>query len=832
MFRYILGFFALIYYGNCRVNIEDVNMIGVLIPRELVSRQHEYIVRYLDFEGLQIRPDSTSFAVTLHNRANGFYKELFDISHLRVENCSDMYSHIRPYEYAYRHGSQCGFNGILIWYKISLVFLQLYDEFYVWTDVIIEGLKYGEFSQPTTITYPLDPVGQVDLLNPRGGEASITYDNDYGMGTTICFRYSDRGCGHKNPTCDNLQKDVFNECGEFKKCVRSDHATYECGECILGFKSVSDQCIDIDECLENTHNCNFPDICTNTYGSFWCRVAEESTPSGACKPGFIKSSFNHTSTCIKYEAIAPPEIVCNVENVILRALLAPNSWPNETPFLNLTGTIVLKDGSNRQSMTYSIRCQAGQADSIHYILDSDLISPRRPYTMSYIKPASVSTRYKIKTLATMLSSTGVKCFSNSIIIWYPTNVWVENVQISGNIVTGIGRTHSSSIHTITYAPNDVRVPVESNKCVRIDTSDNCQWVSSNTSSISENSVCDLASDGSFCDEKQPGVFGCSCTAPGTDCVSNTLCYDGFYYINGTCVDIDECIDEPCSVNQTCINSYGTFQCVDHCPLGYYLNNFTRECQDFDECLVENHECDPLTTNCINLPGGYRCSCKSPNTQELDFTRKRCAPIAYEYRLLDPNRVRCCGHTPDLTTFLVKCRVNTHYQNILEYSSIEPVACLHLTRIDPTTWDHAAAKLYLITNDAKLEEESLLQYVRHVNDQINRKLNKTSISFQTVFMYPGGCRQTFVTDSYGPATSTVFVMKTNPTPTFYNPMHTLTRKCKHLGLNPEFLGRLLLQPKPDSMNRTTLCRNHSTKSTQPLAILIIITLTILYGLWCE
>ncbi|PIO55985.1 calcium binding EGF domain protein, partial [Teladorsagia circumcincta] len=49
---------------------------------------------------------------------------------------------------------------------------------------------------------------------------------------------------------------------------------------------------------------------------------------------------------------------------------------------------------------------------------------------------------------------------------------------------------------------------------------------------------------------------------------------------------------------------GGYTCVDRCSLGYeYLDG---ECVDVDECRLEN-VCDPRA-ECINTPGGFQCKC--------------------------------------------------------------------------------------------------------------------------------------------------------------------------------------------------------------------------------
>lgn len=74
-----------------------------------------------------------------------------------------------------------------------------------------------------------------------------------------------------------------------------------------------------------------------------------------------------------------------------------------------------------------------------------------------------------------------------------------------------------------------------------------------------------------------------------------------------CVDIDECVDEPCGEGKTCSNTEGSYECkaIDinshHCEKGFELED--GECIDINECkkgLCGDGEI------CTNLIGSHRC----------------------------------------------------------------------------------------------------------------------------------------------------------------------------------------------------------------------------------
>ncbi|XP_054991843.1 fibulin-2 isoform X1 [Sorex araneus] len=89
------------------------------------------------------------------------------------------------------------------------------------------------------------------------------------------------------------------------------------------------------------------------------------------------------------------------------------------------------------------------------------------------------------------------------------------------------------------------------------------------------------------------------------------CFPGYAIMADgvSCEDRDECLmgTHGCSRRQFCVNSLGSYYCVNHtvlCAEGFILNRH-RKCVDINECVTSQHTCS-RGEHCVNTVGSFRC----------------------------------------------------------------------------------------------------------------------------------------------------------------------------------------------------------------------------------
>ncbi|XP_064169431.1 fibulin-7-like [Anguilla rostrata] len=117
-----------------------------------------------------------------------------------------------------------------------------------------------------------------------------------------------------------------------------------------------------------------------------------------------------------------------------------------------------------------------------------------------------------------------------------------------------------------------------------------------------------------------------------------------------CIDIDECelfhmgqAGRLCLHN--CVNTPGGYRCT--CPAGYNLTRDSRNCKDIDECETRQHNCtrDQL---CVNTYGGFQCvRVECPRIRNATYVKT--SPVRCE-RNPCPVENKACAQAPNSVSF--------------------------------------------------------------------------------------------------------------------------------------------------------------------------------------
>ncbi|KAM7309251.1 fibulin-1 isoform X4 [Ixodes scapularis] len=450
-------------------------------------------------------------------------------------------------------------------------------------------------------------VPSVDSETPQQCEAGFKYNS--AMKDCIDVDECSEGlddCGMEQQTCLNtyggfqcLSKDgkecpagyKWNEdsCVDVNECAESLHACdarfeEECKNTVGGYvcnpmcsKGLRyshhfEKCLDVDECQEGTHTCGSVQLCTNTEGGFTCRTTEQ------CQKGFRYNRV--TRKCEDIDECQERTHDCNLRSQAC---------------INVNGSYSCRN---------KIRCPAG------YRLDEN--------TRSCIDVDeclhglhSCSSR-ESKCVNTVGS---YRCIKKSRYYDCPR-----------------GFVYSSHLKGCEAKPADGHLCEQYNPCMH-----KCR--NSGTTLVCEchegyrleedNKSCadvDECSDGTHnCDltthecMNKPGGFGCipksDTDVPSVDSETPQQCEAGFKYNSAMkdCIDVDECsegLDDCGMEQQTCLNTYGGFQCLSkdgkECPAGYKWNEDS--CVDVNECAESLHACDArFEEECKNTVGGYVCN---------------------------------------------------------------------------------------------------------------------------------------------------------------------------------------------------------------------------------
>nr|XP_027195181.1 fibrillin-1-like [Dermatophagoides pteronyssinus] len=118
-----------------------------------------------------------------------------------------------------------------------------------------------------------------------------------------------------------------------------------------------------------------------------------------------------------------------------------------------------------------------------------------------------------------------------------------------------------------------------------------------------------------------------------------VCMEGYSRnpILNICDDIDECRRTlgPCPSNAFCHNTLGSYDC--HCKAGFIKNQQTNKCDDIDECEQKLSHC-PSTMRCVNTIGSFECIHQQQTSTRRNNFRKH--QQCLDRQIFDPNQNKC------------------------------------------------------------------------------------------------------------------------------------------------------------------------------------------------
>ncbi|XP_014389127.1 PREDICTED: fibulin-2 isoform X5 [Myotis brandtii] len=159
----------------------------------------------------------------------------------------------------------------------------------------------------------------------------------------------------------------------------------------------------------------------------------------------------------------------------------------------------------------------------------------------------------------------------------------------------------------------------------------------------------IMADGVSCEDRDECLLGahdcsrrqfCVNTLGSFYCVNHTvLCAQGFILnVHRKCVDINECVTDlhTCSRGEHCVNTVGSFRCYKAltCQPGYTLEE--GECTDVDECELGTHNCQAGFT-CQNTKGSFYCQARRCMEGFLQDPEGNCVDINECTSLSEPCR---------------------------------------------------------------------------------------------------------------------------------------------------------------------------------------------------
>ncbi|XP_065572232.1 fibulin-1-like isoform X14 [Artemia franciscana] len=388
-------------------------------------------------------------------------------------------------------------------------------------------------------------------------------------------------------------------------------------------------CEDVDECKEGTDNCDRDrEMCSNSIGSFKCTENKANCPSGHrfnpltrnCED--IDECAENTFFCESYEE-------CVNERGGYRCISESSSLKDA----KVVTTTIEPEPKRSCPSGYRFSDLSRRCVDINECLEANPCNSETQTCENKVGSYTCQCKHGLRLNPTTRACDDINECSINIHNCLPT-------QRCDNTIGSFTCTRITSCGT-GYTFNS-----QSGKC---EDDDECTEGLDDCALLGPSWVC-RNTVGSFRCEKKRCPSGQRLARDGTCITPAEKCTTGYKIgPNWKCVDIDECITNPCQRNSKCVNTPGSYRCVSNlpqCGSGYESNEYG-QCVDVDECITGHHDCRSGQA-CHNRAGGYTCGCMNgfslnPITKEcedIDECRDRVCDTSTSTCLNTPGSYRC------------------------------------------------------------------------------------------------------------------------------------------------------------------------------------------------
>ncbi|KAI8737293.1 mucin-4 [Biomphalaria glabrata] len=335
---------------------------------------------------------------------------------------------------------------------------------------------------------------------------------------------------------------------------------YVCGPCPVGFEEQGGRCIDINECKDNL---TCPQGCENTVGSYIC----------SCNIGFRLNTLN-TSICDDIN-----ECEENIDDCSQTCVNAIGSYS-----CNCFNGYTLQSGVCEKNSSNVELCQALNCSQLCFVNNG---TARCDCQVGFALQGDNKTCTNIDECSLAKKPCSQIC----------TDTYGRfTCSCYAGFKLEADRTSCTACEKSFYGVN-------CNQSYQCSGHGTCDPV--------RGCVCDIGWEGVNCNNDID-----ECTLRTDNCLIGDVCVNALgsyscvcpigYVRNGTCQDINECVDPALNncnpLIEDCVNNFGSHVC--NCKPGYARND-KGDCININKCANGDHQCQQI---CVDVPGKYNCDC--------------------------------------------------------------------------------------------------------------------------------------------------------------------------------------------------------------------------------